>query len=160
MVVVEQQMKFVINQQKIKQKTTVFGLSPHAADFAVLCVDASSSVVDTTREHFSYAITLDVPIFVVINKIDLCSKRSIQQTIGCLTYLLKHGNSSVKREPYVLEKDEDLVKAAEIHFKGFETTVQIENIRQRALIIEMNKVFDEFIYFLFNLKKNYMWIKK
>jgi len=95
-------------------KTTIFGLSAHAADFAMLCVDAPSSVVDTTREHFSYAITLDVPVFVVINKIDLCSNTSIQQTIGCLTYLLKHGNSSIKLEPYVLEKDEDLVKAAEM----------------------------------------------
>ena len=115
-------------------KTTIFGLSSDAADFAMLCVDAPSSVgmllllasnfffpnktifllVDTTREHFSYAITLDVPVFVVINKIDLCSRTSIQQTIGCLTYLLKHGNTSIKREPYVLEKEEDLVKATEM----------------------------------------------
>lgn len=109
-------------------KTTIFGLSSDAADFAMLCVDAPSSVgmsvlnvspmaffslVDTTREHFSYAITLDVPVFVVINKIDLCSKAVIQQTIGCLTYLLKHGNNLIKHEPYVLEKEEDLVKAAE-----------------------------------------------
>ncbi len=71
-------------------------------------------VVDTTREHFSYAITLSVPVFVVINKIDLCSRTSIQQTIGCLTYLLKHGNNSIKLEPYIIEKEEDLVKAAEM----------------------------------------------
>jgi GTPase len=114
-------------------KTTIFGLSSDAADFAMLCVDAPSSVgmclfdflrtknkipifhlVDTTREHFSYAITLDVPVFVVINKIDLFSRTNIQQTINCLTYLLKHGNNSIKLEPYVLEKEEDLVKAAEL----------------------------------------------
>jgi GTPase len=71
-------------------------------------------LVDTTREHFSYAITLDVPVFVVINKIDLCSKASIQQTIGCLTYLLKHGNISIQLEPCVVEKEEDLVKAADM----------------------------------------------
>jgi GTPase len=71
-------------------------------------------LVDTTREHFSYAITLDVPVFVVINKIDLCSKTSIQQTLGCLTYLLKHGNSSIQLEPYVVEKEQDLLKAAEM----------------------------------------------
>jgi GTPase len=50
----------------------------------------------------------------VINKIDLCSRTSIQQTIGSLTYLLKHGNNSIKLEPCVLEKEEDLVKAAEM----------------------------------------------
>lgn len=95
-------------------RTTLFGLSSNAADFAMLCVDAPSSVVDTTREHFSYAITLDVPVFVVINKIDLCSKADIQQTIGCLTYLLKHGINSIKREVNVVEKEEDLMKAAEL----------------------------------------------
>jgi GTPase len=114
-------------------KTTIFGLSSDAADFAMLCVDAPSSVgmflhlllnkntyssflylVDTTREHFSYAITLAVPVFIVINKIDLCSRTSIQQTIGCLSYLLKHADNSIKLEPQVLEKEEDLVKAAEM----------------------------------------------
>jgi len=71
-------------------------------------------LVDTTREHFSYAITLDVPVFVVINKIDLCSKTSIQQTLGCLRYLLKHGNASIQLEPYVVEKEQDLLKAADM----------------------------------------------
>jgi len=71
-------------------------------------------LVDTTREHFSYAITLDVPVFVVINKIDLCSKTSIQQTLGCLKYLLKHGNASIQLESYVVEKEQDLLKAAEM----------------------------------------------
>ena len=95
-------------------KTTLFGLAAHAADFAMLCVDAPSSVVDTTREHFSYARTLDVPVFVVINKIDLCSKTSIQQTITCLTYLLKSGNSSNQLQPFVVQKEDDLVKAADM----------------------------------------------
>jgi GTPase len=58
--------------------------------------------------------TLDVPVFVVINKIDLCSKTSIQQTIDCLTYLLKHTYDTVSMEPFVIRKQEDLVKAAEM----------------------------------------------
>jgi GTPase len=53
-------------------------------------------------------------VFVVINKIDLCSKTSIQQTITCLTYLLKHGHSSTQLQPYVVQKDEDIVKAADM----------------------------------------------
>lgn len=94
-------------------RTTIFGLAAHAADFAMLCVDAPSSVVNTTREHFSYAITLNVPVFIVINKIDLCSQATVQQTIGCLTYLLKHETNSVHLEPYVVKDEEDLVKVAD-----------------------------------------------
>ena len=74
----------------------------------------NSNLVETTRDHFSYARTLDVPVFIVINKIDSCSKTSIQQTITCLTYLLKPGNSSTQLQPYVVQKDEDLVKAADM----------------------------------------------
>lgn len=98
-------------------RTTIFGLAAHAADFAMLCVDAPSSVVHTTREHFSYAITLNVPVFIVINKIDLCSEASIQQTIGCLAYLLKHGTNSVHLEPYVVKTEEDIVQIAERFMK-------------------------------------------
>ena len=82
---------------------------PLSLFFASLCVLCP---VETTREHFSYAITLDVPVFVVINKIDLCSKTSIQQTINSLTYLLKHGSGSVPLEAFAVEKKEDLLRAA------------------------------------------------
>ena len=53
-------------------------------------------------------------MFVVINKIDLCSKTSIQQTITCLTYLLKHGHGSTHLLPFVVRREEDLVKAADM----------------------------------------------
>ena len=72
------------------------------------------NLVDTTREHFSYARTLDVPVFVVINKIDLCSKTRIQHTITCLTYLLTEENSSTHFQPYVVQKEEDLVIVADM----------------------------------------------
>ena len=119
-------------------KTTIFGLSAHAADFAMLCIDAPSSVgafvcirflrkrkvfffclflVHTTREHFSYAITLDVPVFIVINKIDLCSKTSVQKTIECLTDLFKYENNSIQLDSYVVKDEEDLFKAAEMFIK-------------------------------------------
>lgn len=71
-------------------------------------------VVDTTLEHFSYARTLDVPVFVVINKIDLCSKNSIKQTIASLTELLTQGHESTHLQPFVVDKEEDIVKAADM----------------------------------------------
>lgn len=58
--------------------------------------------------------TLDVPVFIVINKIDLCSNTSIQQTVNCLEYLLKHSHDSVGMESYLVQKEEDLVKAVDL----------------------------------------------
>lgn len=74
-------------------------------------------IVDTTREHFSYAVALEVPVFVVINKIDLCSKDYVQKTIGSLSYLLKHSSHSFAVESYVVKNEEDLVKTAELFVK-------------------------------------------
>lgn len=68
-------------------------------------------LVPTTREHFSYAITLDVPVFVVINKIDLCSKTIIGETIECLTKLLKEASGSTQLEASVVSEEKDLLEA-------------------------------------------------
>ncbi|CAF3051617.1 unnamed protein product, partial [Rotaria sp. Silwood2] len=95
-------------------KTTVFGLAALHPDFAMLCVDAPTGIVDTTREHLSLAITLGLPVFVIINKIDACSEVTIQQTIECLTSLLKHGDGFVQFKPYFIQNEGDLIKAADI----------------------------------------------
>ncbi|CAF4625509.1 unnamed protein product [Rotaria sp. Silwood2] len=95
-------------------KTTVFGLAALHPDFAMLCVDAPTGIVDTTREHLSLAITLGLPVFVIINKIDACSEVTIQQTIECLTSLLKHGDGFVQFKPFFIQNEGDLIKAADI----------------------------------------------
>ncbi|CAF1139779.1 unnamed protein product, partial [Didymodactylos carnosus] len=92
-------------------KTTVFGLAAHLPDFAMLVINGSTGVVGTTREHFGFALALQVPVFVVINKIDLCSKGSVQQTVECLRYLLQH--TGIKLEPFFVETTDDVVQAAD-----------------------------------------------
>ena len=67
-----------------------------------------------TREHFSYAMTLDVPVFIIINKIDLCSRATIQQIVTCLEYFLKHNHSKTQIEPFLIQKEEDLVKGVQM----------------------------------------------
>ncbi|CAF1402357.1 unnamed protein product [Rotaria sordida] len=83
----------------------------------MLCVDAPTGVVDTTREHLSLAIALGLPVFVVINKIDMCSQATIQQTLECVTSLLKRGDDSVQFKPYFIQNEADLIKAADMFVK-------------------------------------------
>ncbi|CAF1505288.1 unnamed protein product [Didymodactylos carnosus] len=92
-------------------KTTLFGLAAHLPDFAMLVINGSTGVVGTTREHFGYALALQVPVFVVINKIDLCSKVSVQQTVECLRYLFQH--TGINLEPFFVETADDVVQAAD-----------------------------------------------
>jgi GTPase len=80
-------------------------------------------LVETTREHFACAMALGMPVFVVINKIDLCSKATIQQTINCLTYLLKQAHPNIQIEPFLVQKHEDLVVAAEFFIEKKSNTL-------------------------------------
>lgn len=70
-------------------KTTVFGLMALHGHFAMLVVSAICGVAGTTREHLGLALALEVPIVVVINKIDLASQESLSGTISQLEVLLK-----------------------------------------------------------------------
>ncbi|XP_002731255.1 GTP-binding protein 2-like [Saccoglossus kowalevskii] len=70
-------------------KTTIFGLTGHSPDFAMLVVSANTGIVGTTKEHLGLAMALQVPVFVVISKIDLCPPVVIQRTIANLEKILK-----------------------------------------------------------------------
>ena len=74
-------------------KTTVFGLTGYAPHFAMLVVSATSgALVGTTREHLGYALALEVPIFFVVSKLDLCEgshgRETIESTIKQLESIL------------------------------------------------------------------------
>ena len=74
-------------------KTTVFGLTGYAPHFAMLVVSANTGgLVGTTREHLGYALALEVPIFFVVSKLDLCvgenGREMVDSTIRQLESIL------------------------------------------------------------------------
>ena len=52
-------------------KTTVFGMTGHAPDFAMLMIGSNAGIVGMTKEHLGLALALNVPLFFVVNKIDM-----------------------------------------------------------------------------------------
>uniref|UniRef100_A0A3B3Z4Z0 Tr-type G domain-containing protein n=1 Tax=Poecilia mexicana TaxID=48701 RepID=A0A3B3Z4Z0_9TELE len=71
-------------------KTTVFGLTSYCPDFAMLVVSANTGIAGTTREHLGLAMALKVPIFIVVSKVDLCSRGTMERTVRQLERVLKH----------------------------------------------------------------------
>ncbi|KAJ7357421.1 GTP binding protein [Desmophyllum pertusum] len=49
-------------------RTTIFGLTGHSPDFAMLVVAGNAGIVGTTKEHLGLAMALKVPTFVIVNK--------------------------------------------------------------------------------------------
>ncbi|CAF1448341.1 unnamed protein product [Rotaria sordida] len=59
-----------------------------------------------------YLFLLDNPHHLPLT--NLCSQATIQQTLECLTSLLKRGDGSVQLKPYFIQNEADLTKAADM----------------------------------------------
>lgn len=87
-------------------KTTVFGMTGHLPDFCMLMVGSNAGIIGTTKEHLGLALALNVPVFVVVTKIDMCPENVLQETLKLLLKILK---SPGCRKIPVLVSDEDNV---------------------------------------------------
>ena len=65
----------------------------------------------TTREHLGFSMALDVPVFVVINKIDACSEKALNQTLNTIEFLLK--SPGCGKIPMIIDNEDDAVLAAQ-----------------------------------------------
>uniref|UniRef100_H3AAP9 GTP binding protein 2 n=1 Tax=Latimeria chalumnae TaxID=7897 RepID=H3AAP9_LATCH len=92
-------------------KTTIFGLTSYCPDFAMLVVSASTGIAGTTREHLGLAMALKVPFFIVVSKVDLCTKATIERTVKQLERILKQPGCN--KVPLLVTNDDDAVTAAQ-----------------------------------------------
>ncbi|XP_071500068.1 GTP-binding protein 2-like [Diadema antillarum] len=91
-------------------KTTIFGLMGYSPDFAMLVVSANTGIAGTTREHLGLAMALQVPIFLVVSKMDICPPAICQRTISQLNRLLTGPGCS--KVPFQVMTEDDAVTAA------------------------------------------------
>ncbi|XP_060922566.1 GTP-binding protein 2b [Limanda limanda] len=92
-------------------KTTIFGLTSYCPDFAMLVVSANTGIAGTTREHLGLAMALKVPIFIVVSKVDLCSRGTVERTVRQLERVLKQPGCN--KVPMLVSSPDDAVTAAQ-----------------------------------------------
>ncbi|XP_071393301.1 GTP-binding protein 2-like [Centroberyx affinis] len=92
-------------------KTTIFGLTSYCPDFAMLVVSANTGIAGTTREHLGLAMALKVPIFIVVSKVDLCTRATVDRTVRQLERVLKQPGCN--KVPLVVDSTDDAVTAAQ-----------------------------------------------
>lgn len=88
-------------------KTTMFGLTGFAPDFAMLMVGANMGLVGMTKEHLSLVFALNVPVFIVITKIDMCPPEVLAENIRQIHKLLR--SNSCRRVPVMIKQIENVV---------------------------------------------------
>jgi GTPase len=65
-------------------KTTMVGLSGYYPQYAMLVVGANMGISRMTKEHIGIAISLKIPMFVVVTKIDIAPENVYLDTLASL----------------------------------------------------------------------------
>lgn len=72
---------------------------------------AFSEAAGTTREHLGLALALKVPFFIVVSKVDLCAKTTVERTVRQLERVLKQ--PGCHKVPMLVTSEDDAVTAAQ-----------------------------------------------
>lgn len=82
----------------------------HAPDYTMLMVGANAGIIGMTKEHLGLALALNVPVFVVITKVDMCPANVLQNTLKLLHRVLK--SPGCRKIPVLVQSEDDVVLAA------------------------------------------------
>ncbi|SMR46172.1 unnamed protein product [Zymoseptoria tritici ST99CH_1E4] len=91
-------------------RTTVFGLLSSEPNYCLLMVAANNGLIGMSKEHLGIALALNVPVMVVVTKIDICPPQILQQTLTQLTKILK--SPGARKIPIFIKSREECVNTA------------------------------------------------
>lgn len=86
-------------------KTTMFGLTGGAPDYALLMVGANAGMIGMSKEHMTLAFGVGIPLIVIVTKVDICPSTVRDETIRQISRLLK----SHQRVPLIVKSPSDVV---------------------------------------------------
>ena len=91
-------------------RTTVFGLLSSSPNYCLLMVAANNGLIGMSKEHLGIALALNVPVMVVVTKIDICPPQILEQTISQITRILK--SPGARKIPIFVKNHEDCINTA------------------------------------------------
>ncbi|CAF2993687.1 unnamed protein product [Rotaria socialis] len=91
-------------------KTTVFGMTGYAPDYAMLMIGANAGVIGMTKEHLGLALALGVPVFVIVTKVDMAPANVLQETMKLLQKILR--SSGCRKIPLLVQNNDDVITCA------------------------------------------------
>ncbi|KAK3066215.1 hypothetical protein LTR53_017526 [Teratosphaeriaceae sp. CCFEE 6253] len=91
-------------------RTTVFGLLSSEPNYCLLMVAANNGLIGMSKEHLGIALALNVPVLVVVTKIDICPPQILQQTLTQLTKILK--SPGARKIPILIKNREECINTA------------------------------------------------
>jgi len=86
-------------------KTTVYGITGLFVDYGIVVIGANTGITKLTREHLGILLYLNIPIIIVITKIDIAPEDVYKTTLNRLRRLLSKGEFGKKL--FFINEDEE-----------------------------------------------------
>ncbi len=91
-------------------RTTVFGMLSSSPNYCLLMVAANNGLAGMSKEHLGIALALNIPIMVIITKIDICPPQILADTIKSIRAILK--SPGARKIPIFINSREEAVNTA------------------------------------------------
>lgn len=90
-------------------KTTMHGMTSLFPDYAMIMVGGNMGVSRMTKEHIGIAISLDIPLFVVITKTDIAPESILKENLKSIATILKNNCGKI---PVLIKDSTDIEQVA------------------------------------------------
>lgn len=97
-------------------KTTIFGLVGLCPDYAMIVVNANAGFQRMSREHLGIALSLGIPFFFVVTKIDVAPANVFEENVEQLQKIAK--SKAVGKVPIMMQAEEDVTRALQDISRG------------------------------------------
>jgi len=91
-------------------KTTLFGMTGHHPDYAMLVVGANMGFIGMTKEHLGITLALKIPAILVVTKIDMCPANVMNDTMTQIKRIAK--TPGCRKAPFIVRNMDDVVVCA------------------------------------------------
>ncbi|KAI9928206.1 hypothetical protein AWENTII_007905 [Aspergillus wentii] len=113
-------------------RTTVFGMLSSSPNYCLLMVAANNGLIGMSKEHLGIALALNVPVMVIVTKIDICPPQILQETLSQLNKILKSPGAR-KIPVFVKDMDETINTAAQFVSQRICPIFQVSNVTGQNL---------------------------
>ncbi|KAI7854177.1 P-loop containing nucleoside triphosphate hydrolase protein [Circinella umbellata] len=92
-------------------RTTISGMTGYSPDYAALVLSATmNGISEMAREHLSLAVMLDIPVFVIVTKVDVASRDQLKRSLNSLVQLLRA--PGMNKVPVIVRGENDFGSCA------------------------------------------------
>jgi elongation factor 1-alpha len=146
-------------------KTTTYGITGYYPDYAIVIIAANRGILKMTKEHLCILLYLNIPIILVVTRIDIAPPDIYQNTMKTIQQIGKKFHKKIENinsSDELSLTSEELIKAETNARMKIDGLVDIlhQNDDVIPVIVTSNKTgyyFDTFKYMISSLKPRKLW---